>query len=391
MIGTALLAASVLAAPAKAPATPKPETAVFAVSECADCREAPAVVAGGAPGTFTVQWESVSAFQAFFRTLDVSGDARAEQQVEIPSKAAGVGTAGNGSFVLGWQHPGEIYTRRFDVSGNPMGDRIHVNAGHPGGVDDDDASIAVRADGMFLAVWDRFFLGTAQPDLVVARRVGPDGALQPDVVLGQTVARSFPIACFTTSGGSVAAWTHRNEPPNGEIPSPAGIVLRRMGPDGVPVGEVIEVVAPREATWNPGLALACAPDGGFVVAWHTRVSPAKSGADILMQRFNAAGAKVGGLLRVNGTVAGEQTGPALLFERDGRLLVAWASMAGGKSEIRGRRINAKGKPAGRDFVLHQAAAGLSVGHPALAPVGEQGRFVLVWLEGERNFARVFRP
>ncbi|RPH56846.1 hypothetical protein EHM82_02560, partial [bacterium] len=313
MIGTALLAASVLAAPAKAPAVPKPETAVFAVSECAGCREAPALVAGGAPGTFTVQWEALTDFQAFFRTLDLSGDARAEQQVEAPSKAAGVGTTGNGSFVLGWEHPGEIYARRFDVSGNPMGDRIHVNAGHPGGVDDDDASIAVRADGMFLAVWDRFHIGAAQADLV-ARRVEASGGLQPEVVLGQTVSRAFPIACFTTSGGAVAAWTHRNEPPAGENPSPAGIALRRIGPDGVPVGNVLEVIAPREAAWDLGLALACAPDGGFVVAWHTRVSPAKSGADIMLQRFNAAGAKVGGLLRVNATVAGEQTGPALLFE-----------------------------------------------------------------------------
>ncbi|HYO16719.1 MAG TPA: hypothetical protein VE685_26275 [Thermoanaerobaculia bacterium] len=59
MIMPALLAVSLLAAPAKAPAVPKPETSVFAVSECADCREAPAVVAGGAPGTFTVQWASL--------------------------------------------------------------------------------------------------------------------------------------------------------------------------------------------------------------------------------------------------------------------------------------------------------------------------------------------
>jgi hypothetical protein len=391
MIGTALLAASVLAAPAKAPAIPKPETAVFAVSECADCREAPAVVAGGAPGTFTVQWAALEGYRTFFRTFDVSGDARPEEAIAPTSlsKGAGVGTAANGSFVVGYLHPNEIFARRLDPSGNAVGTSIRLDAGSPSEVDDDDASIAVRPDGAFMAVWDRLRPGASTE--LIARRVDASGALEAEVELGRTESRSFPIACFTTAGGSVAAWTHRNEPPVGENPPPAGIALRRIGPDGVPVGEVLEVVAPREATWNPGLALACGPDGGFVVAWHTRVSPAKSGADIMMQRFNAAGAKVGGLLRVNGTVAGEQTGPALLFERDGRLLVAWASAAGGKSEIRGRRINTKGKPAGPEFVLHRPAAGIGVGHPALAAVGEQGRFVLVWLEGERNFARVFRP
>jgi hypothetical protein len=385
MITPVLLAVSLVAAPA----TPKPESAIFAVSECADCRQAPAVVAGGAPGTFMVQWAALLSFEAFSRTFDVNGNARPERSHQSPSKAAGVGATAGGGFVLGWERPGEIFAQRLDASGNTVGDSIHVNAGHPGGVDDDDASIAVRSDGTFIAVWDRLRPGASGE--LVARRVDPGGALQTEVVLGQTATRSFPLACFTASGGSVAAWTHRTELPVGETPSAAGISLRRTGPDGSPAGQVVEVIAPREVTWDMGLALACAPDGGFVVAWHTRVSPAKSGADIMMQRFNAAGAKVGGLLRVNATVAGEQTGPALLFERDGRLLVAWASTANGKSEIRGRRISSKGKPAGREFVLHQPAAGIAVGHPALAAVGEQGRFVLVWREGERNLARVFKP
>ncbi|MFP5286903.1 MAG: hypothetical protein ACLGI9_14275, partial [Thermoanaerobaculia bacterium] len=345
MITPALLAISLVAAPAKAPATPKPESAIFAVSGCADCRQAPAVVAGGAPGTFTVQWAALLNFEAFSRTFDVNGNAGSERSLQSPSKAAGVGATAGGSFVLGWERPGEIFAQRLDASGNVTGDSIHVNAGHPGGVDDDDASIAVRSDGVFLAVWDR--LRNGAPTELIARRVDPGGAAQPEVVLGQTATRSFPLACFTTSGGSVAAWTHRTELPVGDTPSAAGISLRRTGPDGSPAGEVVEVIAPREVTWDMGLALACAPDGGFVVAWHTRVSPAKSGADIMLQRFNAAGVKIGGLLRVNATVAGEQTGPALLFERDGRLLVAWASQVNGKSEIRGRRLSSKGKPAGR--------------------------------------------
>lgn len=92
MIGTALLAASILAAPAKAPAVPKPETAVFAVSECAGCREAPAVVAGGAPGTFTVQWEALTDFQAFRPAAGIG--------VGHPALAA-VGEQGR--FVLVWR------------------------------------------------------------------------------------------------------------------------------------------------------------------------------------------------------------------------------------------------------------------------------------------------
>lgn len=392
MIVPALTAAVLLSNPVKAPSVPTPQSAVFVLSSCADCRHAPAVVSGGAPGTFTAQWSAVVGFSTFFRTFDASGDATPEQPVATNSlsKGAGVGTAADGSFRMGWLHPGEIFVRRLGPNGALQGDAIHVNDGHPTGVDDDDASLAVRSDGGFLLVWDRLPQGAAITPHILSRRGDASGALEPFVELGLTTGRSFPIACFTPSGGSVVAWTLRHEPADGS-PTPAGIALRRIAPDGTPVGTVVEAVPPKDVTFDLGLALACAPDGGFYVAWHTLQRPAQKGTDIVVQRFSAAGAKLGQPLRLNTTTAGNQTFPALLFESDGRLLVAWASTNGAQGEIRGRRISAKGRPAGPEFVLHRAAAGAPVTSPALATVGEHGQFVVTWNEGEKNFARIFRP
>jgi hypothetical protein len=392
MIVPALLAAVLLSNPVKAPSAPAPQSAVFALSSCGDCRHAPAVVAGGAPGTFTAQWSAVVGFSTFFRTFDASGNATPEQPVALNnlSKGAGVGTAADGSFRMGWLHPGEVFVRRLGPNGALDGDAIHVNAGHPTGVDDDDASLAVRPDGGFLLVWDRLPQGAAITPHILSRRGDASGALGPFVELGTTTGRSFPIACFTPSGGSVVAWTLRHEPIDGD-PAPAGIALRRIAPDGTPLGTVVEAVPPKDVTTDLGLALACARDGGFYVAWHTLQRPAKSGNDIVVQRFNAAGAKVGQPLRLNTVTAGDQTSPALLFERDGRLLVAWASAKGEQGEIRGRRISSKGRPAGPEFLLHRAAAGVPVSYPSLATVGERGQFVVTWNEGEKNFARIFRP
>src|SRR5215203_639900 len=377
MIIPALIVAALLPLPAKAPSGPKPESPVLALSACADCTQLPAVVAGGAPASFTALWRAHSTFHAFYRTFAVQGHSGPEIQIARghATRPAGVGVTAAGSFVLGWLHPGEVFVRRLDPPGNLAGDPIHINASHPLEVHDDNASIAVRGDGGFLAIWDRLQRDTK----IVVRRADTNGALEPEVVIGESMGSSSPVACFTPSGGNVAAWTLRREffP---DTASQAGIALRRLAPDGAPVGEVVELRAPDEITYDLGLALACAPDGGFVVAWHTRRRPAKAGFDIVLQRFNAAGAKSGQTVRMNTGAAGDQTSPALLFEKNGKLLVVWASAAGGKGEIRGRRLSAKGAPTGAELVLHRAGAGINPVAPAIAAVGERGQFVVTWNE-----------
>src|SRR5215210_5706704 len=199
MIIPVLLAAALLPLPlpAKVPPAPTPEGGVITLSLCATCAHLPAVVAGGAPGTFTAQWSAAATFDVFFRTFDVNGNPGLENQIDPGnlSKPAGVGTTADGSFVVGWEHPQEIYVRRLNPAGSVASNAIRINPERPNGVDDDDASIAVRSDGGFLAVWDRF--GT--PTEIFARRGDASGALEAQVVIGTSVDRSFPIACFTPS------------------------------------------------------------------------------------------------------------------------------------------------------------------------------------------------
>ncbi len=321
----------------------------------------------------------------------MNGNATAEQQVSRnPTKGGGVGTAGDGSFRMSWLQPGEVFVQSLGPNGALAGNGIHVNAGRPPRIDDDDASIAVRPDGSFLMVWDRLSFGAPITPHVLSRRGDASGELGPFIELGPIVGRSFPTACFHPSGAGVVAWILRRVEGDG-IPTPAGIALRRIAPDGTPVGSVVEAVPPKDVTWDPGHALACAPDGGFYVVWHTLQRPAKAGNDIVVQRFNSKGARVGKPVLLNTTTAGDQTFPALLFEKSGNLLVLWASANGAQGEIRGRRISSKGKPLGTDFILHQSSTEILLTYPTLATVGESGQFVVTWNEGEKNFARIFRP
>jgi hypothetical protein len=93
-------------------------------------------------------------------------------------------------------------------------------------------------------------------------------------------------------------------------------------------------------------------------------------------------------VRVNPFNKGDQLDPALAYEPNGRLLVVWVSAFGGKHEIRGLRLDAKGKAVGGELTLHSTAAPVS--SPAVAWAGSGGHFVVTWREGERTFGRLFK-
>jgi hypothetical protein len=400
MILPVLLAASLLAASAparpKPPANPRPQGPAFAVSSCKGCTQLEGRLAGSAPGTFTVLWSDWTGTpKALFRTFDLKRKGGPERGFEVsPTRSLGVGALERG-FVLGWrQQPANLFIRGLDPAGNPSGEPIHLNPGHPTTVDEDNPALAAAPDGRFLAVWDRrpFDLSTG-PVQIMARSGDLSGGLGAEVVLGTAAYPVSPTACRASSGEGVVAWMQRNQRASGaagEIPPPTGLSLRRLGPDGAPAGGVVEVVAPEEETWDLGIALACMPDGGFALAWHTRRSPAAEGADVFLQRFDAAGERVGETLRVNAEAAGDQSDPALLLEAGGRMLIAWRNDLNGTRELRGRRVSGDGLLVGKEFVLVKARPGVDLRSPALAPVGERGHFVLLWLEATGYFVRIFR-
>lgn len=395
MIVPIVLAASLFPAPAPAaaPSVPRPVTAVLALSECRDCQQSPAVVAGGAPGTFVAQWSVPSTGGVFYRTFDVDGNGGPERQIGQGREArpGGVGAAPDGGFALGWEHPGEIFVQRLGPTGNLIGNPVLVT-GDVTGVEDTHTTLTVQPDGRILSVWDRIQTTPDVPVQVVGRQVDASGARSRDIGLWISWGATFPAVCASPGVGAAAAWTQRQGGP-GAPPGPAGVsfrTLRALNSAGEIPGEPIEVVPSLEIADNLGVAVACAADGRFAVAWHTRRKPAQAGLDVVVQRLDAAETKVGPPARVNAMAAGNQSSPALLFQNDGRLLVAWASVNRNRAELRGRWLSPQGKPAGSEFVLHKAA-GASLASPKLAPVGERGQFVLVWNEAGRNFARVFQP
>ena len=66
--------------------------------------------------------------------------------------------------------------------------------------------------------------------------------------------------------------------------------------------------------------MAALNDGGYVVVWGSDTNQDSSGWGIYGQRFDATGAPVGGEFRVNYTVSGNQSQPAVASLLNGCLL-----------------------------------------------------------------------
>ena len=136
--------------------------------------------------------------------------------------------------------------------------------------------------------------------------------------------------------------------------------------------------------------VATSATGASVVVWDS-YNQDGSGWGVFGQRLDAAGAKVGGEIQINGTSTGHQLEGAVAIADDGTFLAVWKGYPGLETAIYGRRFDSAGDPLGDDFIIASSASG-DYGRPQVAVDGA-GRFMVVWqgsdADGTGVFARVY--
>ncbi|HYO15755.1 MAG TPA: hypothetical protein VE685_21360 [Thermoanaerobaculia bacterium] len=185
-----------------------------------------------------------------------------------------------------------------------------------------------------------------------------------------------PVAAFAGSGAALVVWENDRSGIRG--------AFHRL--DGTAVGAQITLVA------NEGLSgtaegmvrdhrdpvVAFLPSGHFLLAWtevrsSVRVEPFFEDRDvldqdILVQRFDAAGAPAGPRHRVNATTTGFQSLPKLAVLPNGNALVVWQGAG-----LSARLVNGSGQPVGAEV---KVTTDETAGHQAVA-AGRNG-FLVAW-------------
>jgi hypothetical protein len=248
-----------------------------------------------------------------------------------PAIAADPGGGFTVAWMSEEQHPYTyyaIYTRRFDAAGAPLSGEILVSEAPPSGGPAPYAitpGIAPDDHGGFTVAWTGDRQDGSGLD-VYARRFDATGApLGGEVAVNTTTAGDQgypygPAIAAEPGGGFSVAWTS-----DGQDGSGYGVYARRLDSTGAPLGGEVAVnttTAGDQGSYGP--AIAAEPGGGFTVAWESDGQDG-SGYGVYARFFDATGAPLTGEVAVNTTTAENQWQPAIAPGGEGGLTAAWAS------------------------------------------------------------------
>jgi hypothetical protein len=267
-----------------------------------------------------------------------------------------------------------LFTAAFAVEASaqvPAGGEFRVNTYTTGG--QRYSAVASDAAGNFVVVWS----SPAQDGSdwgVFAQRYDAAGAVRGGEfqVNTYTSGRQYrPSVALDGAGHSVVVWQSRTQDGSGE-----GIFAQRYDAAGAKWGGEFQVNT-YTTGGQFGPAISSDAVGNFVVAWDS-YSQDGSLEGIFAQRYDAAGAKRGGELRVNTYTTGGQFGPAISSDAVGNFVVAWDSYSqdGSRHGVFAQRYDAAGVTRGGEFRVNTYTTSAQFG-PAIS-CDAVGNFVVAW-------------
>jgi len=317
-------------------------------------------VAQDPSGRFVVVWESSTSGEILGQRYAADG---ARLGTEFRVTAAGsrprVGSDLFGNFVVAWLGSG-IFGRRFSAAGAPLGAEFRVDA--TTGFQQLGLAVAVLTHGGFVVAFSE---EDGSGSGVVARRF--DAA-------GVPLTGEFRVNTYTTSeqraysigadaaGGFVVVWHSSASSVHGQL----------FDAGGAPVGTEFQKSSADTDFGRPSVAVA--PGGEFLVAWQAQ-GPLTQAFDIFAQRYDRAGALLGGEFRVNTYLTSAQYEAQAAVTRDGEYVITWNSLQSATNDIYAQRFARTGAPLGGEFLVNTYTTGFTES-PSVAAT--TGAFTIAW-------------
>ncbi|PWR04450.1 hypothetical protein DKT77_00335, partial [Meridianimarinicoccus roseus] len=181
-------------------------------------------------------------------------------------------------------------------------------------------------------------------------------------------------------GGYVIVWTSTNQDATGD--NDLGIFAQRYDAAGAPVGGEILVNTVTIASQSDAEVVGLA-NGGFVVAWRdtSRASSSHNDEEVVFQVFDALGQRVGGETAHDSATSQNPFAPALAaFDAGGFVMVHHAQDRASPfgNKILGQRYDDTGSPVGTEFEIAQPG-GNSAANADVAAQAD-GTFAVVFQE-----------
>jgi hypothetical protein len=231
-------------------------------------------VATAPNGDFVVVWthldKSASAYGVFGRRFSSTGapyaSAFAVSSQSVLPRTGAVSASTHG-FVVVWEDAGgdlnDVFAKRYDASGAPIGDQFRMNAYTTG--DQVAPDVVALADGGFVAVWT----GAGPADNFGVRGRRYDGSGVP-LDLGTrlntytTGGQNFPRIAADQLGGFVVVWES-----NGQAHSDYSVFGQRLDASLNPLGPEFQIPLETSGIQKNAAVAASKSRDYFVVAYST--------------------------------------------------------------------------------------------------------------------------
>lgn len=285
-----------------------------------------------ADGGWVVAWTSraTDAGEIRLQRFDAGG-AKVDGEVAVNTYTtsyqtrAAVTALEGGGWLVTWESEGQdgqwggIYQQRYSAAGAEVGAETRVNTTTANV--QQMPSVTALADGGWVVTWESF--DSVEGSDVWQRRYDATGASVGETRVNAVLADERTLATVTAleDGGWVVAWSSHLQDGDG-----SGVYQQRFGANGAAVGaETLVNTTTARSQHTP--SVTGLRDGGWVVSWESWEDI--DHADIYLQRYDAAGALVGGETRVNVTTDGLQIFSTVTALADGGWVVAWDSTQDG--------------------------------------------------------------
>jgi hypothetical protein len=273
----------------------------------------------------------------------------------------------------------DVFGRRFDSAGAPLGTEFRVNASTEGF--QSHARVAMKGSGEFVVVWSS---GPTLPD-----DPAPDGDASGIFgrlfdASGTPLAPEFQVNSHTpdyqlrpaiamgSSGEFAVVWQSYHQ--DGSF---SGIFGQRFDSTGASQSSEFQVSSYTIEQQNyPSVAYTA--NAEFVVGWRSDHYQANGFSGALAQRFDALGARLGGEFELSAMTTAGQWEPAVSQDGDGFVAVWQGFDQYGSFALFGRRFDSSGVPRTPYDFRVDTSNRVVVAGPVAASTGD--RMVIAWTD-----------
>jgi hypothetical protein len=362
-----------------------PIGANFQVNDVGTNSQNSPVVAIQQNGNFLIAWTDCrdGNYDIYCRRFDSSGNPlgpsfRVNDEAGIQNQTGpAIVMSPNDDFWIAWSDGRnlntDIYAQHYNSSGSPIGNNFKVN--------DDIASsqqrvsmIAIDGKSNYFVVWEDERNGLTRTDIYGQRLDSLGNPISNNFRInddGGNAYQFYSTVAADWNGNFLTAWTDgRNQSYD--------IYCQRFDASGSRINNNIRVNDDinNAHQWYPWVGMDSI--GNAVIVW----MDTRDGDDIFGQRYDNNGNPLGANFKVNDIVTGSQIYASVAQNLTSNFVVTWMDNRDGDYNIYGQRYDANGATIGNNFRVDDDITGSMQGYPAVA-IDPFGNFVVVW-EDDRN-------